>query len=371
MNPFITSGYAGGEYFCNREKETKLVLENIDNNLSTSIIALRRIGKTGLVKHVISKLPNDIITVYLDVFPTENLNDFTEKLATAIIREMPASHKFGKAVIKFIQSLRPTLSFDPLSGLPQVELKNQQDKSKENIHSIFSFLQNLNRKVVIIIDEFQQITNYPEKNTDAFLRTIMQQLNNVVFIFTGSHQHLMKNLFVNPSKPFFRSTQLISIEKIDRSDYRKFIALKFANGKKQISAETINQILDWTEDYTYYVQLLCNKVYSSSNKIVDEQTWKNQALELLKEQQIIFLGYRDLLTRHQWNLLKAIAKEGNVSSPTSKEFINKHLLGSPATVLRSLKALQDKELIYMTIFLNGTKQYSVYDVFLKQWLNTI
>jgi AAA+ ATPase superfamily predicted ATPase len=371
MNPFITSGYAGSEYFCNREKETNLLLENIENNLSTSIIALRRIGKTGLVKHVISKLPKETIPVYIDIFPTENLKDFTEKLATAIIREMPAGHKFGKAVIKFIQSLRPTLSFDPLSGLPQVELKNQQENSKENIQSIFSFLQNLDRKVVIIIDEFQQITNYPEKNTDAFLRSIMQQLNNVVFIFTGSHQHLMKNLFTNPSKPFYRSTQLISIKKIDRSDYREFIALKFTNGKKQIADEIINQILDWTEDYTYYVQLLCNKVYSSSNKVVNEQTWKYQALELLKEQQIIFLGYRDLLTSHQWGLLKAIAKEGNVSSPTSKDFIGKHSLGSPATVLRSLKALQDKELIYATIDLSGAKQYFVYDVFLKQWLNTI
>ena len=368
-NPFITSGYAGKEYFCDREKETKILLNNIENNLSTTLIALRRIGKTGLVKHVLSQLGKDIIPVYLDIFPTENINDFSSTLATAIMNAIPDKQKTGKKVMEFIRTLRPIISFDPLSGMPQVEFKNQQEKNRENISSIFAFLDKLNQKVVIVIDEFQQILNYPEKNTDAYLRTIMQQLNHVIFIFTGSHQHLMRALFNNPSKPFYRSTQLLSLKKIRRDEYRNFIANKFTQANKKISDEIINQMLDWTEIYTYYVQLLCNKVFSSSDKTITETTWKTQVIELLKEQQVIFLGYRNLLTKLQWKLLKAISKENTISSPTSKDFISKHSLGSPATVLRSLEALQTKELIYMNLDPEGNKQYAVYDLFLKQWLN--
>ena len=222
-NPFITSGYAGKKYFCDRTEETTLLLSNIENNLSTTLIALRRMGKTGLVKHVLSQLPKDIVPVYLDIFPTDSLNDFSETLTTAIINVIPTKHKAGKKVMEFIQSLRPTISFDPLSGMPQVEFKNQQEKSKENINSVLVFLENLNKKIVVVIDEFQQILNYPEKNMDAYLRTIMQQLNNVIFIFTGSHKHLMEKLFNDPSKPFYRSTQLLSLEKINQNTYKKFI----------------------------------------------------------------------------------------------------------------------------------------------------
>lgn len=367
-NPFITTGYAGKEYFCDRKQETQILLKNIENNLSTTLISLRRIGKTGLVKHVLAQLPKDTIPVYVDILPTECLNDFTEKLTTAIMNAIPPKHKTGKKIMEFIQTLRPTISFDPLSGLPQVEFKNQQENSKENINSIFSFLEKLNQKIVVVVDEFQQIMNYPEKNTDSYLRSIMQHLNHIVFVFTGSHQHLMNNLFNNPAKPFYRSTQLLSLDKIDKKKYHEFIAKKFALAKKTISKETINQILDWTEVYTYYVQLLCNKIYASSDESIDETLWKNQAMDLLKEQQIIFFGFRELLTKQQWKLLKAVAKENYVFSPTSKDFINKHTLGSPATVLRSLKSLLDKEIIYMSYNLEGIKQYAVYDLLLKKWL---
>jgi uncharacterized protein len=370
-NPFITNGYAGKEYFCDRTKETKLLLHNIENNLSTTLIALRRIGKTGLVKHVLTQLPKDVIPVYLDIFPTENLNDFSETLTTSIINAIPSKHTAGKKIMEFIQSLRPTISFDPLSGTPQVEFKNQQEKSKENISSIFSFLEKFNKKIVIVIDEFQQILNYPEKNTDSYLRTIMQQLNNITFIFTGSHQHLMENLFNDPAKPFYRSTQLLSLDKIDKNEYIKFIKKKFNKANKEISEEVIKQMLEWTETYTYYVQLLCNKVFAASNNLATDTIWKSQALSLLKEQQNIFLRYRDLLTKQQWKLLKSIAIENEINSPTSKTFISKHSLGSPATVLRSLLALQKKELIYMNYDSEGNKQYSVYDLFLKRWLNNI
>lgn len=367
-NPFITTGYVGKEYFCDRNKETQILLKNIENNLSTSLIALRRIGKTGLVKHVLAQLPKDTISVYVDILPTECLNDFTEKLTTAIMNAIPPKHKTAKKILEFIQTLRPTINFDPLSGLPQVGFGNQYKESKETINSIFNFLEKLNQKIVIVIDEFQQITNYPEENTDAYLRSIMQHLNHIVFIFTGSHQGLMNKLFNNPSKPFYRSTQLLSLNKIDKKEYHKFIAEKFALANKIISDETINQVLDWAEVYTYYVQLLFNKIFASSDKNVDEAIWKNLVLDLLKEQQIIFFGFRELLTKQQWKLLKAIAKENYVLTPTSKDFINKHNLGSPATVLRSLKSLLNKEIIYTTYNSEGIKQYAVYDLLLKKWL---
>jgi hypothetical protein len=69
------------------------------------------------------------------------------------------------------------------------------------LQSLFSFLENQQIKIVIAFDEFQQINEYPEKNTEAILRTIIQPLTNIQFIFSGSSKHLLMDIF-NNSKIF-------------------------------------------------------------------------------------------------------------------------------------------------------------------------
>ena len=75
VNPFITAGYYGARYFCDRENETKSLLQNTTNGLSTTLVAIRRIGKTGLIKHVLGKLPSDYTSVYIDILPTEKRSE--------------------------------------------------------------------------------------------------------------------------------------------------------------------------------------------------------------------------------------------------------------------------------------------------------
>ena len=178
----------------------------------------------------------------------------------------------------------------------------------------------------------------------------------------------MADIFSNPSKPFYRSTQFLKLDKIERDAYQKFILHKFEENKKKINRETINEILDWTNLHTYYVQLLCNRIYANSGKQVKAESLRNEAMKILKEQEYVFFGYRDLITKQQWNLLKAIAYDGKVFNITSKDFIQKHNLGSPSTVNRSLNALLKKELIFTEHNSDGILYYSVYDVLFQRWI---
>ena len=369
-NPFITTGYAGSRYFCDRKKETESLLQNIANGRSTTLIAIRRIGKTGLIKHVLQKLSRDFTGIYIDILSAEKLDDFLNILMTQIINSIPQKAGVGKRIIDFIKSLRPVVSYDPLTGQPQISIDVRAGESVKYIHSVFEYLEDYPKKVVIAIDEFQQILQFPEKNTDAWLRSSIQNLNNVVFIFSGSRQHLMNELFADPARPFYRSTSLLNIGKIAPDDYTTFIIRHFKKGGKSISGKVVIEMLEWADLHTYYVQLLCNRVYAADCNEITTETWKSEAYNLLQEQEIIFFKYRDLLTIHQWQLLKAIAREERVYSPTSKNFIAKYALGSPATVLRSLVALQKKELIYSAYDTKGHSLYKVYDLLFRRWVET-
>ncbi len=367
-NPFITAGYYGPKYFCNREKETKSLINNIENELSTTLIAIRRIGKTGLIRHTLAKLSSDYSTVYIDILPTENMNDFLNILASSVINSIPQKTGTGKKIMELIKSLRPMITYDPLTGTPQVSISVRQKEAPVHIENILNKLEEYPKKIVIAIDEFQQILEYPEKTADAWLRSSIQSLKNVTFIFSGSNQHLMDKLFSNPSKPFYRSTALLNIGKINPEIYSSFIIKHFKNNGKSIENEVVKEILEWTDVHTYYVQLLCNKIFAAGVNRITSDTWKTEAHRLLEEQELMFLKYRDLLTFHQWQLLKAIAREGEVYSPSSKEFISKYSLGSPATVLRSLEALIKKQMIYKDYDIEKKSFYKVYDLLLRRWI---
>jgi AAA+ ATPase superfamily predicted ATPase len=368
--PFPTTGYYGPEYFCDREKETKILLENIRGGSSTILTAQRRIGKTALIMHVMGKLSSGTRGIYLDILPTETLNGFLNEFASAVIRDVSDKRNPGKKLWDFIKSLRPTLTFDMLTGAPQVSFTLKEQEVNRQIEAIIKFLEKQDDKFVIAIDEFQQILKYPEKNSDAWFRSVIQKLRNVGFIFSGSQQHLMTELFTIPSKPFYNSARMMKIGKIDHDKYLSFISEKMAENRIVITEDIIDQILDWTDNHTFYVQLLCNRVFLRGNREVTEPDWKEEAERLLQEQEPVFFNYRGMLTTAQWNLLKAAALESELYEPTGYNFISRHNLGNPATVLRTLQALLRMELIYFDYDQEGRKYYKINDLLFRRWVET-
>ncbi len=367
QNPFAVTTYIGSEYFCDRKDETKNIIQNLTNGNSVTLIAIRRIGKTGLIHHVLHKLPRSVKSVYVDILDTENMNQFLNRLSTSIITQFPERTGYGKKIWAFIKSLRPVINFDPLTGAPQASFTISAEETEININAVFQFLEQQEHKVVIAIDEFQQILQYPEKNTDAWLRTRIQSLKNINFIFSGSQQHLMNELFTHPKRPFYRSTQLLKLDKISQTKYSNFIVKMFAKYGKTIDREVAYNILKWTDTHTFFTQQLCNRVFANSHNTVTDSDWKEQASMLLKEQETMFLSFRNILSKQQWKLLKAIAKEDKTFQPTSQAFIQRYELSTSATIIKSLKILLNTELIFKDFDDEGNMYYSVYDVFFRRW----
>src|SRR5262249_14300605 len=108
LNPFLTTGYKSPQYFCDREKETALLLSNIKNNINTTLITIRRIGKTGLIHHVFDHFSKNrkTATIYFDILATQNLKDFTNQFATAVYRRFPEKKGIGQKFFDLLRLLR-------------------------------------------------------------------------------------------------------------------------------------------------------------------------------------------------------------------------------------------------------------------------
>ena len=370
QNPFPLTAYCGPDYFCNRQAETKRLTDNAMNGVHTTLLSIRRMGKTGLIHHLFHKLAKrkDVYCLYADIYASQSQKDLIGLLSTAILKAFPPKKSTGKKLMDFITSLRPVISYDNLTGQPEVSFQFSQSRQQEqSLENLLQFLDSLDALILIAIDEFQQISQYPEKNTEALLRTLIQPLKNTRFIFSGSSRHVLTQMFTSNKRPFSGSTQLLELKNIRQQEYEAFIIQKFTDARRRIDTEALQFICEWTRLHTYYTQSVCNRLFTEGHSRITLQQTQNACSELLTEQEANFFQYRNLLTPTQWQVLEAIAKEDKLYQPNSRQFISQYRLGTPSNVKRSLDALMSKEMIYQEPDSNGSF-YRVYDCFLARWL---
>ena len=362
FNPFLLTGYENPDYFCDRSIETEKIKNAIENGRNITLISPRRMGKTGLIRHTFYFMEKDFACFYIDIFQTQSLPDFVKLLANTIIGALDnTSQKIITNIFSFFKSLRLVITTDPYSGAPRLTVDFAREKAEESLKEIFDYLASSGKRCCIAIDEFQQITNYPEKGVEALLRSYIQQQTHIHFIFSGSQKHVMENMFTSVSRPFFQSTQILPLKEINFLDYVLFAKRHFEKNGKSISDEAVQWIYDTVAGHTWYVQMLLNRLYSYSEVSVLQV--QKVLSEILAENEATFFTYCKLLTNKQLALLSAIASETSITEPTASAFISKYGLGATSTVSASLKSLLEKELLFEN---NGA--YFVYDRFFSLWL---
>ena len=209
-NPFIVRGYRGSEYFCDREIETRKIISALTNERNVTLMAPRRYGKTGLVRNIFYHLPQDVVPVYVDIYSTTNLQEFTQMFAAAVLGALDTvADKAFAAIGRFFRAVRPTATPDGLGGVT-FSFSVEKAHVETTLKGAFDYLASKEKRVVVAIDEFQQILEYPEKGTEALLRSYIQFLENANFIFAGSRHHLMGEMFTSPRRPFYQSTDILS-----------------------------------------------------------------------------------------------------------------------------------------------------------------
>ena len=327
-NPFVIYGYKGAEYFCDRKKETEVIMKALQNERNIVLISPRRIGKTGLIHHVfenISKQEPETHCFYLDINATRNLSQFIQLLAKTVIGKVPSQRE-------------------------------------DSLKHIFEYLKQSEKRIYIAIDEFQQIAEYPEDGTEALLRSYIQFLPNVYFIFAGSKQHMMTDMFLSAKRPFYQSSQILNLPLINQDEYHHFANRWMGTRNLTMDPDTFAYLYNKVDGQTWYIQDILNRLYQNGKEITTAEI-DDVTLELVNEQEVAFVNYYDSLTDNQAALLSAIAQDKAVTSILSQDFICHHNLPAASSVSLALKTLINREFIYKY---NGS--YIIYDRFFGMWL---
>lgn len=370
-NPFQYGGIVGEDAFCNRKKEIAELLQSIQNCEKVFVYSERRIGKTSLIKIILKRLPKkQFISVYVDLWPTDNEETFITTVAKAITTATSGAIESMVSVARSLFTrLTPTISVDE-DGKPALTFGvNKSSITGQELDEVLSAPEKIATKgkknVVIVFDEFQRIMDYRTDIVERKLRSIVQTHTNVSYIFMGSRKHVIQKMFLDKSRPLYRSSAHYPLKSIDEQEWIPFISERFERFRKRISKDMIAAICSATQGHPFYTQHLCNITWElcEPGNHVSATVIANAVDTVLERESYAYATLWETLTLNQRKFLKALASEIGDIKPFAADFLRRHRLGSISSVQRSVHALLDKDVIEPE---NGS--FIIADRFFRLWL---
>ena len=367
--PFTYGKIVAENDFTDRSEETNKLVNNMLSQTNTAIISPRRWGKSSLVNKAIdsiSRSDKGILFIKINAFKCETIQDFYELFAKRVIEDVSTSAETLLSNAKdFISHLIPKLSIKDPAG--QYELSFGIDTRKMPIEEeILDLPQQIalrrKKKVVVCIDEFQQIGEFKDTGKcQKILRNHWQEQKDVAYILYGSKKHMMLNIFGEYNSPFYKFGDLMFLPKISNTDWVKYIVSRFNDTGKHISDEVASYLANQVENHSYYVQQLAQYAWLRTETICTEQTVDDSFQSMLDSVNLQFINLMDSLTEKQRSFLYAVSLE--TKNLSSVETLSRYKLGTSANIRILKDALKKRDLIEVT-----GKKTEIQDPILKQWL---
>ncbi|MDE6271100.1 MAG: ATPase [Muribaculaceae bacterium] len=372
-NPFILGHRISRPYFCDREWEQSNLTSAVVNGRNVVMISPRRMGKTSLIYVSLHDSPeikeDNYLIFFFDILQTNSLGEFTFLLGKEIFNTLMSKNRARvRGFLAALKSLKGTFGFDAMDGTPTFNLQLGDIKHPEyTIGEIFSYLEQSERPVIIVIDEFQQITKYPEQNTEALLRSYMQRAANATFIFAGSEQTLLQEMFLSSKRPFYNSSEIMHLGPISEDIYVDFAQRMFSSYNKCIDEYPVRWVWQLFGGNTFYIQRAMNGAFADTAEgtVCVMDTVRKSVRSMLAANEIIYREILSNISTSQKTVLYALAAEKAAKNPLSSEFIRKNSLPSASSVQSALQKLTKSGLVSRTedgyiitdsllrIFING------------------
>lgn len=347
---FVYGMSVGGNNFTDRIEETKRIKLDFENGVNVILISPRRMGKTSLIKKVISEIDNPMLKiVYMDIYDCRSEYDFYNRFAETIMKST-GNHleQVMENIKRFLVRISPKISFSPE---PNSEFSvslgiTPKDYSPEEILNLPERIaKEQGVRLVVCIDEFQQIGEFTDSLTiQKRLRGVWQHHQNVSYCFFGSKKHLMENIFQNRRMPFYQFGEMLHLKCIPTIYWVPFICSRFEKYGKKIAEEYAGRICQVVKNYSSYVQQLAWNVMAETEKEVNEESFEEGLKALLEQNSSLFIQQTDGLTTYQLNFIRLLCKDIH-SGFTTQAISEIYPLGSKSNIDRIKKSLVDKEII--------------------------
>jgi len=356
-NPFKFGSIVDEPYFTNRTTEISTIKSILNSDNHLILISPRRFGKTSLVQKIIKGGTRP--SIYLDLQLVTSAEDFASQLLRKLYRIYPFE-KIKQQIKNF--RILPNISLNPINS--EVEISFQPAPSKlALIEDVLNLIDNISKKgnrTIVVLDEFQEIKSI-EKDLDRHLRSTIQHHQKISYVFLGSQEHLMRDIFEMKKSPFYHFGYLMLLDKIPYPEFLTYLSERFSIIAKE-SEIIATKILEITKSHPFYTQQLAFTLFELIIK-------KGNSSNVLEKGIEDILQIHDMDFERLWNRLNRtdmkvlIGMTQSEYSPLSARFSKINNIDSSSTIFSSLKRLAQNGMVIKT-----ATGYEIDDPFFKKWI---
>lgn len=348
--PFVYGTSVSGDNFTDRVEETSRIKKNFRAGINTILISPRRIGKTSLVKKVISEMDGlEPVIVFMDVYDCRSPHDFYLRYSQSILKALSSTaERLMENAKEFLGRLAPRISVSPdLASEYSLSIGvNPKDIDPEEVLNLPERIaEKKGLHIVVCIDEFQQIGEFADSLTfQKRIRGIWQHQQRTSYCLFGSKKHMMEKIFHSKRMPFYMFGDTIYLGTIPEPDWVSYICSRFDKAEIIISKEHAEEICRKVECYSSYVQQFAWNVMVNAGSMVTDADIKNGMEYLVSQNEPLYISKIENLSSYQLNFLRAICAGVN-SGFTSESILKRWNLGSKSNVSRIRASLIEKEIV--------------------------
>ena len=263
-----------------READVREIATALASGANLVVAGPRRTGKTSVCDAAVGRLVGrGFYTVSVDLFRIASAAELAEALVAATLSNRSAlrrvvhqTRRAGRlvadalhtsAVVKSKTQLGEELEIAFTPGLAA----RDPDRYLDYALALPGRIAEADRKqVVMFFDEFQEVAGQsaPYGDTDRLtkrMRAIFQRTTGVSYLFAGSLEHLMRDLFTPSHRALYQFGGFHDLRPIDDNAWAGGLGERFAADDCEVDAGALAQIIAYGEGHPRATMLVAQKTH--------------------------------------------------------------------------------------------------------------
>jgi hypothetical protein len=268
-----------------RHEDVSEIAAKMRAGVNTVLTAPRRTGKTTACDAALVVLAGEgDYIVDVDLFLVDSIGRLADALITGAMRNRPAlrqalhtAKQSGRTIYESLGvSITPKLlGGSDLEGIDISVLPHLPSDPVAHLDYALQLPQRIaaadKKRLVLYIDEFQDVKRIGDNWKRGWsvelkrkMRAAFQRSPDISFLFAGSLEHMMRDMFGSPAEPFFQFGGFHSLRPITADEWRQGLSVKLADDRTRIDASALDLIVERGQEHPRSTMLLTQHAHLNS-----------------------------------------------------------------------------------------------------------
>jgi AAA+ ATPase superfamily predicted ATPase len=263
-----------------RDIDVREIATAIQNATNVIVAGPRRTGKTSVCDAALVQAQSaGFYVVAVDLFRIADASELAEAIATAVLKNRPPAHKvivkarqFGRQALSAAQGALALKLSSELGEAVEIALTPglAADNPQRALTQALELPQRValadGKRTIVLFDEFQEVANerHPYGNPDQLtkqMRAIFQRSTQVSYLFAGSIEHIMRDLFAPQDRAFSGFGSFHHLREITPEDWTEGLRERFEADDRVIDGDALAHLIELGELHPRVTMLIAQKAH--------------------------------------------------------------------------------------------------------------